>query len=692
MRELARDVSHMSSATPGMAMMAPSAAPPHKEMRLLELSSDALCSILYHLPFSDIVRARQICQTLANCSRSALQHEEFLRRLPIAVLLAQPRAPVRAWLARLATPDGAGEAFEDYFDIFDSHFSRGSPLLYIALVRQLPEAVLLALVDLTSARVRNEDASAPTLGWPLLHAAAAHGASARVVTALLGVFPEAAHKRGRGSRLALHLACSNGAPPETIAVLLAANPKAAESKAGDAREGLPLHMACVNGASASTVDALVRANPRAATLQFGRIGLPLHGAVECCVQAWRQESGGDEGVTSAPSSASQTTSWRGWSAAALDDVRGVNEVIEVLVRAHPEGAKTARRTDNKLPIHIAAEADEVATALAIEADDVSACISASRSSAHAGCEGCASADPSAASLARAPSSDMVGPTKALAGAIRTLLCAHPITPDWPAEALLRARTLGEGTLLRNAHTACAFDYAERQRHMMIALELGAPVHVLRALASAVAAAADTPALVHNGQMPTAGGSSAQPRTAEVPPAQAHGPFKVRVVWRPGVRVRAAPSVEAAVVGVRRAGEVLLCDGPPDPSTGWVALAGGAGHVCAALAATTSFSRRRLLEVVASTPKAPVHARADADSGQRGRAESSAELDDALPQAWSSSKSVLEVQVVRAGERMGVGGSYVVPPTVVADELIAHFRERLRLEKKAPTGDAAWGAG
>ena len=42
------------------------------------------------------------------------------------------------------------------------------------------------------------------------------------------------------------------------------------------------------------------------------------------------------------------------------------------------------------------------------------------------------------------------------------------------------------------------------------------------------------------------------------------------------------------------------------------------------------------------------------------------------------------------ERMGVGGSYVIPPSTYADEVINHFREQLRL--KTSPGDASWGRG
>ena len=112
------------------------------------LPLDLLTTILSHLALDALLHTRFVCTMFLHGCRRVLRNATYLQHLPLPSLLQQTRNPSsQAFLTRIATAAGSIEA--------------GLPMdikrpdimpFHEALKKRLPEAVLMALLDLTPAK------------------------------------------------------------------------------------------------------------------------------------------------------------------------------------------------------------------------------------------------------------------------------------------------------------------------------------------------------------------------------------------------------------------------------------------------------------------------------------------------------------------------------------------------------------
>lgn len=669
---------------------------------LLNLPSDCLQNVIApvpHVSFADLTLRKLVCHAFAKCSRRALASQALHRTLPLRTLLSH-FAPARVVCSRLTAPEGAIEAHREDGD--------GRLPLHIALEdTSVDEDVILALLSAHGEAARHWTRARQT---PLHLAAQYRPSSVSVISMLVALFPQAAAERGRGLRLPLHVACAQGAPATVVAELLRVHRAAARARTADAKEGFALHLAVAHNAPADAVLALLAAHPAAATVQCGQIGLPLHGAALLGLRASEAPA---QLMTAGGTAAS-------FSAAAVPtaSVRNAAAVLLALLEAHPQTASQPRRHDGRLAIHVLASA-----------------IGALAEACHAAkCEVSGRAAPPMPSTSAPPApmpSAWARVEADLSGCVAALCAAHPLTEDWPTDRLLRAEALGERTLLRKLRTHSP-TADERCREMLIALELRAPERVLRALALSPTSAA---ALAHATSEDTArgGGGADGTATVGVPPLLAY-----RVCWHPGVRVRSAPSLAAASAccGVRRFGTVLHATRPD--ATGWVQLrasgregdeagaddaeiagampggkSGCVGYVLShadgvpLLLALGAPAGGLALPAEAPPGAGVVEAEVDATEVEVTEAEATEEADveggsitectaractgagasrqdlvGCMARCWrltgsTPDEAAASPWLVQAAN-MGVGGSYVIPPSRFAEDAIRYFQQaRLR---------------
>ena len=173
------------------------------------------------------------------------------------------RAPVAAVRLLLrAFPDGA-EHVADF----------GWTPLTLALVYGADADVAVAMLE---ARPQSACMRSDAFGCLPLHFAAKHGASPRVIRALLTAHPTAAYDADGEGRLPLHVLAAAKPSEGALSALLQANPLAAAAE--DLDGYLPLHHAALSEPPAPIVLALLRAFPASAA-RLVRGALPLHMAV-----------------------------------------------------------------------------------------------------------------------------------------------------------------------------------------------------------------------------------------------------------------------------------------------------------------------------------------------------------------------------------------------------------------------------
>ena len=596
---------------------------------LQNLPSDVVALVFHKLELEWLWKARILCTATRFASHTVLQSHAYLEQLPIPLLLRVNAPSSEAFLSRLRTPDGMAEAAKPLKFGLDGVSEDLIPIR-IALQRGVAEAALIEFLRVTPLRQLHhcsEDMRS------LLHVAVGSAASGSVVKAILKLLPKgSAEASCLGKRLPLHLALMRNASADTVAALIEAYPGALGRKTADASEGLPLHIACAHGTSPDVVKLLLCSRATCdPLLQVGRLGLPLHAAVEYLTQQFIVGPG------------QRMSTGYGRSS-----IRDAAEVVRVLLAAAPQAASMPRRRDMKLPVHLLMKAAMEAGASAVETLKQQILVP---SSITVGLR-----DPSFANQSL-PAEDIGGQharqderLQNLQRVMCALNAAYPIRPDWEMADLIQSRALGEDFVIAKAHSAWEPTRNEQQAAVMLAIDMGAPERVLRALSN-VGARRNSPS----------------------------APYHMRVIWRPGVRVRSAPMLGADVVGVRRHGITLVCQSPPDAS-GWVALKDFGGYVLARPEGSPEDSSKDsdlvFLEVLETNAS---------DDATIGTAVTASVLDadwehahtriqSADSRPWVTPKFGVPPDVLRqGGARMGDGGSYVLPPTRLADAVMECFR-------------------
>ena len=488
--------------------------------------------------------------------------------------------------------------------------------LHLALEARMPEAAILTMLD-SSIQVMPKSLDDPSKMLP------------RATTLQLHPLPHLIAKQSNRWRLLpIHLAVSHGASEGVISRLLELHPSGVKQRGRGSR--LPLHLAVTHGAPTGAVLAMLAAYPDAAQCKTAdaKEGLPLH----------------------------------------LATAHGASiEIIHALLKAFPT-ACIRECGSVGLPIHAACK---ISTWPPPHSDTsvqrppppqrpinewvpvVKAILDAFPEGAqrerridgklpiHIAAEARASAVADAYLASYNHGTAQV--VKACSGLIDTLLEVYPVTSEWSVEALLRCRDVGESALLTKLlHYEPTS--AQRQEDVLLARSCGAPSLVMRALAV--------------------------------------GPTAVRQrslfdeSWEP-------PSIESPVLpsqpqphvsGMRRANL-----SPGDWAWGNDGSNAGAIEISKLRAEAAEAARE-----AAAAVKAQAEAAKAAGSSSTLPADVS-ELDDAENALAAlrherAESTRIENELASGQASMGSGGSYVLPPSRLADQLI-------RLHSEANDGDA-----